>query len=72
MSLLLLMLREGGGQLSLGFIYWFLLLVWIVFGGWSGYSLAGPERTRYWGGNLLHFILLFIIGLALFGFPIGG
>ena len=70
--MLFLLLREGGGQLSLGFIYWFILLVWLLFGGWAGYALPGPERTRYWGGSFLFFVLLFIIGLALIGFPIGG
>jgi len=68
----LLLLREGGGQMSIGFVFWFLMLVWLIFSGWSGYALPGPERGRYYGGNLLWFIIVFLLGWATFGFPIGG
>jgi hypothetical protein len=72
MPILLLLLREGGGQMSIGFVFWFLMLVWLIFGGWSGYALTGPERGRYYGGHFLLFILVFLLGWATFGFPIGG
>lgn len=66
-----LLLREGGGQFSIGFVFWLIMLLWIILGFVWGRPLAGVERNRYIGGSVLAFVLFFILGWATFGFPIG-
>jgi hypothetical protein len=65
--------REGGGQFSIGFIYWLLILLWIIF-GFFAYWPRGGAVIGYGpvGNHLLALILFILIGIALFGFPIGG
>jgi len=57
--------------MSIGFVFWLLMLLWIIFwgvrtvhptvlGGWT------------WGGDLLIFILFFLVGWHVFGWPIHG
>lgn len=46
------------------------MLLWLVFGFWSNYSSAGINY-RPVGGHLLLWFLLFLLGWAEFGFPIG-
>jgi hypothetical protein len=51
--------------MSIGFIYWLLMILWIVFGVWRGWG------DRYLiGGSILQFVLFFLLGWAVFGFPI--
>jgi hypothetical protein len=54
--------------MTIGFIFWLLMIIWIVFGGWTNRTdLAG------WGrGNFFLFVLLFLLGWATFGWPIRG
>ncbi len=56
--------------MSVGFVFWLIMLLWLVFGffvfwpvGYSNYAF---------GGNILLFILLFLLGWKVFGFPIHG
>jgi len=56
--------------MTLDFLYWFLLLIMLIFGGWRGF---GPNGDRwYFGGSLIWLALLAIIGLKLFGSPLKG
>ena len=57
--------------MTISFIYWFLLLVWLLFNGAMFWS---PQVEAYgWRGNgLLLFILFVLIGLHDFGRPIQG
>lgn len=60
--------------MTVGFIFWLLMLFWGIFGagwGWHGTG-EGPARWRGFGGNALLFILIFLLGLATFGWPIKG
>ncbi len=60
--------------MPIGFLFWLLMILWFLFGLWGNWP-ANPNDGRAWapvGGNLLLFILLFIIGWALFGFVIQG
>jgi hypothetical protein len=57
--------------MSLGFIYYFLLLCWILFNGvvfWS--PAASPYAWR--GNGVLLFVLFLLIGFQIFGSPIHG
>lgn len=50
--------------MSLGLIFWILMLIWLVF-SWPGVNFGPP-----WGSSLLLFILLLLLGWAEFGAPI--
>jgi glucan phosphoethanolaminetransferase (alkaline phosphatase superfamily) len=63
-----------GAVMSLAFIYWLILLLWLIF----GFVWFWPRTDRAFagfpvvGGNVIVFVLFVIIGLEMFGFPIGG
>ena len=56
--------------MSLGLIFWVLMLIWLVGGIYYGY--ANPNNPYLIGGNVLLFILLLVLGWAAFGPPIHG
>lgn len=67
------MLLLASGAIPLGLLYWLLLILWLVFGAFTYWPVAGaPAGWRPVGVNLLLWILLALIGLRIFGFPIGG
>jgi hypothetical protein len=72
MSLMLILLREGGGQMSIGFVFWLLMLLWLILGFVWYWPRGTPTAYPMVGGHVLIFVLFFILGWATFGFPIGG
>lgn len=62
--------------MTLKFLYWFFILMWLLFVGWSGYnyygSAGGWHVFAFGGGSLLELILFCLIGVKLFGGPIEG
>jgi hypothetical protein len=63
----------ASGTLSIGVVFWILMLLVLVFGFWTGWPATGqPASWRPLGFNLLLWFLLFLLGWAEFGFPIGG
>lgn len=54
--------------MTIAFLYWLLMILWLIFGIWTDYPL-GP---RPMGRTVLLWILLFLIGWSVFGFPIKG
>ncbi len=63
---------EGGTHMPIGFIFWLIMLLSIVFwlGGYWGPYANNPGITRF--NSVWLFILLFILGWAVFGFAIQG
>jgi hypothetical protein len=57
--------------MSIGFIFWLIMLIWIVFWAFGNFTPAGAP---YWnrGGWLVGFLLFFLLGWATFGFMIQG
>jgi hypothetical protein len=57
-----------------GMIFWLIMILCFIFGFWRNYSYApGPGGARNFGmigGDLIYFILFFIVGWKLFGFVI--
>jgi hypothetical protein len=53
---------------TLGFIYWLLLLLWLFFGAYTNRTAIGAPLV--WGGSLLIWVLLFILGYQTFGSPV--
>ncbi len=56
--------------MTLSVLFWVLMIIWLVFGAWSGYVPGQPFSFRSFGGSLLEFILLAILGWAAFGAPV--
>lgn len=57
--------------MSLAVLFWVLMIIWLVFGIWSGYVPGQPyPGIRNWGSNLLLFILFAILGWQVFGAPV--
>ncbi len=58
--------------MPLGFVFWFVMLFWALsywYGSW-GPGAGSPHWPRaHWG---LLFVLMFILGWAVFGFAIRG
>jgi len=50
--------------MPLGILFWVLMVVSLVFNFWS---YRNPTQPYGWGGGLLVFILLAILGWKLFG-----
>lgn len=59
--------------MPIGFVFWLLVLLWLLFGvywTWPQDQSGGPRAFGPLGGNLLLFILLLLLGIAVFGWPI--
>lgn len=54
------------------FLYWLLMFLWVIFGGWYGVATPGPGRYPFLGWGVVIFLLFLIIGLSLYGAPIRG
>jgi hypothetical protein len=54
--------------MPIGFIFWVLMLLWVVFWGVG----RTPQFSPYWAGynGWLLFVLIFILGWAEFGFAV--
>lgn len=59
--------------MTISFIFWLLMILWFIFGAyWNWPAERKPAGFGVIGGNALLFILLFLLGWKLFGFPIQG
>jgi len=58
--------------MSIGLIFWILMLFWLVFGMWTNWASIHSGDYRPFGNNLLLFILLLLLGWAAFGAPVRG
>jgi hypothetical protein len=56
--------------MSLQLLFWILMLFWLIFGVWAGYTPGQPYPFKSWGGNLLLFCLFIILGWQVFGAPV--
>ena len=58
--------------MSIGTIFWFLMILWLIFGPGYGFYVETPNRRLVNGSSLLLFVLLFLVGWKLFGFVVHG
>jgi hypothetical protein len=58
--------------MKIGFLFWLLMLLWLIFGLYLIWPQGGVSGAAFGpvGGNLLLFVLLFILGWKSFGLPI--
>lgn len=54
--------------MTLGLAFWIIMLIWLVIGGVGFTSTPGPWYG--WGGHLMLFILLLLLGWHAFGAPL--
>lgn len=53
--------------MTIGFIFWFIMLVWLVFGIYTNREAVGPWLKQ---GDWIFFILFALLGIESFGWPI--
>ena len=61
--------------MSIGFVFWLFMLLWLVFSLYWGYRAdrsAGFPAVAPIGVNFVIYVLLFLLGWKTFGFPIQG
>ena len=56
--------------MTIGFLFWLLMVLWLIFGFYWNRNDIRSGNYGMLGGNLLLFILLFLLGWKMFGFPI--
>jgi hypothetical protein len=56
--------------MTLGLLFWILMIIWLVFDLWSGYVPNQPYPVRAFGRSFLVLILFIILGWAVFGPPV--
>lgn len=57
--------------MTLGLIFWILMLVWAVFFAWS-YWPNSPSPGPVWMNGVVLFLLLLLLGWGVFGAPVRG
>jgi hypothetical protein len=58
--------------MPLSVAFWILMIIWFIFGLYGNRENIRGGNYGPFGGSLLLFILLFILGWKVFGFPIQG
>lgn len=58
--------------MAIGVFFWLLMILWLVFGMYLNRTDLREGNYGIAGGNLLLFVLLFLLGWRSFGFPIQG
>jgi Na+/proline symporter len=59
-------------NMTIGAFFWLLMILWLLFGlYWNRSDIRGGNYGIA-GGNMMLFVLLFLLGWKLFGFPIQG
>jgi len=60
--------------MSLGLLFWILMILWFIFGLWSHWQPAGQPYAGWFplGNTVLLFILFLLLGWHAFGPPIHG
>ena len=56
--------------MSKGLVFWVLMLLWLVLGLWTNRAEFKAGNVPAFGGGLILFILLFLLGWATFGPPL--
>ncbi len=58
--------------MSIGMIFWLLMILWLLFGLYWNRGDVATGNFGVLGGNLLLFVLLFLLGWKCFGFIVQG
>jgi len=55
--------------MTIGFVFWLIMLILLLFGGHAAFTNQSGSRNPI---NLVLYVLLFLLGWKVFGFPIQG
>jgi hypothetical protein len=58
--------------MSIGLLFWILYVIAVIFGPFAVWPKDSATGWKPFGGSLLLFILLFLVGWRVFGFVIQG
>jgi hypothetical protein len=58
--------------MTMGLAFWIIMLVWFIWGAWTGYHAPAESRVSGIGYSLVIFILFLLLGWQVFGPPIRG
>lgn len=58
--------------MSLAIWFWIILVLWILFGAWYGWSVPAAERAGRLGGVIIPLVLFILLGWKVFGSPVSG
>jgi hypothetical protein len=68
----MIILLASGGVISVGLLFWLLMILSLIFQFWLGWPISGTANGwRPLGGSLLLWILLALLGIQVFGWPVG-
>lgn len=56
--------------MSIGLVFWILMLLWLILGFALRLGYLGPHIV--WGGDIMLFLLLLLLGWKVFGAPVHG
>lgn len=57
--------------MTIGFIFWLFMLLWLIGAFASDWPMTDSNRYRM-GLNLFLWILLLLLGIGVFGYPVKG
>lgn len=57
-------------MMSIGFLFWLLYIIALIFGAWWNWPAGG--NVRPFGGAMMVFVLIGLLGVKVFGWPING
>jgi hypothetical protein len=57
--------------MGLSLLYWILMLIWLVFSVWWHFPIQAG-RGSYWPSHVFLYVLMLILGWAVFGAPVRG
>lgn len=57
---------DGGGQVGIGLLFWLIFILGFIFGGYRGRDNLGG----WFADSLFWWVLIFCLGLGVFGFLI--
>ena len=53
--------------MALSIWFWVIYVLTLIFGFWSNYTPGSPYPVKNLGGSSLFFVLIFLLGWAVFG-----
>lgn len=53
--------------MPIAYIFWMLIILWGIFGLGYPIVVTAPNQRIVWGGNILLFVLIVLLGLQVFG-----
>ncbi len=56
--------------MSIGFLFWLLMILWVIFGVAPSFPRGTTGGWAPFGSSFLLFVLILLLGIEVFGWPI--